>query len=199
MDEFFKYKLSNEYKSRIYKSLTDTFFLDSAIYPGSYIDVLPSLYIPNVTYIDNYNGTNKFFRENMLLTKKYLRENKNYKEPLNLKFVFNDYEENIPDIKKADAVISLFSGLAGQKTKHYLKKDGILFCNDSHGDATLASLDEDYELIAVMNNDGKINSFKLEEYFKAKDNKIDKLTILTTMKPPRYIIEADNYIFRKIK
>lgn len=38
-------------------------------------------------------------------------------------------------------------------------------CNDSHGDATLARFDEDFEFIGVIGKNNKIIDTKLDDYF----------------------------------
>lgn len=39
-------------RKRIYQSLQRAFDIKSALYPGSHIDIAPSLFIPHVTYGD---------------------------------------------------------------------------------------------------------------------------------------------------
>jgi len=60
------------------------------------------------------------------------------------------------EIDPVDLIISQYAGFVGQATKKYLKTGGILLCNDSHGDATLARFDHDFEFIGVMGMDNKI-------------------------------------------
>lgn len=57
-----------------------------------------------------------------------------------------------------DLIISQYAGFVGQATKVYLKKGGILLCNDSHGDATLAYCDSDYEFVGVINLNNMIDT-----------------------------------------
>ncbi len=40
----------------LYKLVANKFKVTRALYPGSHIDISPSLVIPDVTYIDNYKG-----------------------------------------------------------------------------------------------------------------------------------------------
>ncbi len=49
-----------------------------------------------------------------------------------------NYVCSIATIEPVDLIISQYAGFVGQETKRYLKEGGILLCNDSHGDATLA-------------------------------------------------------------
>ena len=74
--------------------------------------------------------------------------------------------------KEFDLVISQYAGFVGQAAKPYLKKGGLLVCNDSHADASMASIDPDFELIAIYRRkaDDKfsISDKNLGEYLKPK-------------------------------
>jgi len=50
-------------RERMYKAVQKKFNIKTALYPGSHIDIAPSLVIPEVTYIDNFKGTVKFFKK----------------------------------------------------------------------------------------------------------------------------------------
>jgi hypothetical protein len=87
--------------------------------------------------------------------------------------------------------------------KKYLKKDGILVCNNSHGDASMASIDHDYELVAVYNrrSDEKfsLSEKNLTEYLIPKQKReITKEYLQKTMKGIGYTKSPSGYIFRKI-
>jgi len=86
--------------------------------------------------------------------------------------------------------------------KRYLKKGGILTCNNSHGDASMASMDVDYELIAVYNRrtDEKfsISSKNLKEYLVPKKKvKVTKESLEKAMKGIQYTKSPSGYTFRK--
>jgi hypothetical protein len=96
-------------------------------------------------------------------------------------------------------IISQFAGFVGQATKEYLKKNGILLANDSHGDATLAYMDDDFDFIGVVLEDDEITKTNLSKYFTFKrKNNIDIDKVIKTMKGPKYQIQAKSYIFRRI-
>jgi hypothetical protein len=191
----------NDYKSKIgdRKSLYDlvakTYHVKRALYPGSHIDISPSFVIPNMIYIDNFKGSIKFFEKNEEIIK-YVDDNKHYQEECKIEFYGNDYRAHL-DIKQVDLIISQYAGFVGQATKKYLKKGGILLANDSHGDATLAHLDEDFELIAIINRKGLLSTVELQKYFKfSRERLIDEVKVRQTMKGPKYQYQAPNYIFR---
>lgn len=185
-------------RKSLYKEVVKEYNIKSAVYPGSHIDIAPSMVIPKVIYIDNFKGAIKFFKE-IDKIEDYINAKKEYSEKCYLSFIAEDYREEI-NIDKVDLIISQFAGFVGQDTKEHLKIGGILLANDSHGDATLAYKDDDFELIAIAKNNHKIVTKDLDKYFKlAKDKVIDTALVKRTMKGLKYTLRADNYIFRKIK
>jgi len=162
IQEYLNYTEKTGMRRNLYKLVQKEFKINSAIYPGSFIDIDPSLFIKDVTYIDNFKNSITFF-DNKELILDYLNRNKEYREPVSLNFIFEDYTK-IKDIHFVELIISQYAGFVGQETKQFLKKGGFLLCNDSHGDATLAHLDKDYKLIASVNNE-IIDYNNLDEYF----------------------------------
>lgn len=180
----------------LYHLIARTFNIQTALYPGSHIDITPSLVIPNVIYIDQFKGAIKFFKH-MDQINAFIDQNKHYQQPCHITFKGEDYTSNL-NINPVDLIISQYAGFVGQATKKYLKKGGILLCNDSHGDATLARCDHDFEFIGVVVNH-KISNEKLDKYFKlSKDRSVNLKQVRETMKGPKYKITATNYVFKKI-
>lgn len=182
----------------LYKAITAKFNIQTALYPGSHIDISPSLVIPHVTYVDNFKGAIKFFKDSENI-KEYVEKNKEYENQAHILFLGQDYTEPLA-IEEVDLIISQYAGFVGQATKQYLKIGGILLCNDSHGDASLAIMDEDFEFIGVVNKGNRIQSTHLEDYFTLpKDRAIDLVLVKEKMKGLKYKQVAENYLFRKIK
>ncbi len=195
LKEFEEYKSKIGDRTTLYGLVAKKYNIKSALYPGSHIDISPSMVILDVTYVDNFKGAIKFFEE-ISEIEKYVNSNKEYKEMCNIDFLGTDYNNEI-SIDKVDMIISQYAGFVGQATKRYLKDDGILLCNDSHGDATLAYLDEDYILVAVIDQHNEISTNQLEKYFVFKNGRqIDKNKVQSTMKGPKYETQANNYIFK---
>ncbi|MCD4715015.1 MAG: hypothetical protein K8R73_17210 [Clostridiales bacterium] len=195
--EYLDYRNKIGNRIELYRVVTKRFETLSALYPGSHIDISPSLVIPKVIYIDNFNGAIKFFK-NIDLIKDYIVENKEYEEQCDIAFIGQDYNKEL-DIEPVDLIISQYAGFVGQATKRYLKAGGILLCNDSHGDATLSYFDDDFEFVGVIVNNRIIDT-NLENYFtmpKSKD--IDLIKVKEKMKGPKYVSSVENYLFRKIK
>lgn len=181
----------------IYTAVQKKYQIQSALYPGSHVDIAPSFCIPHVTYVDNFKGTVNFFKDQEALAC-YVDSKKNYAEACELEFVGADYN-HVSLEPKFDLVISQYAGFVGQATKKYLKEGGLLLCNDSHGDATLAYFDEDFEFVGVVDTSGKISSDHLEAYFQlAKGKMVDYEKVLKTMKGPKYVKVSENYLFRLI-
>jgi len=185
-------------RKELYKVVARNYFIQTAIYPGSHIDITPSLVIPKVTYIDNFKGAIKFFK-NMEIIEKYIEQNKDYPDLCKIEFIGQDYTQPL-EIKPVDLIISQYAGFVGKETKKYLKIGGILLCNDSHGDATLAKFDDDFDFLGIVDNKNKIQSNNLEAYFKLPNEKaVDIKTVKEKMKGLKYTLAAENYLFRKIK
>lgn len=196
IQEFITYRQSIGDRKQLYQCVTELFKVQIALYPGSHIDIMPSFVIPKAIYVDSYKGTNQFF-ESMDSIRQYVHLNKVYKENAEIVFIAGDYNI-LHDIEQVDLIISQFAGFVGQATKAHLKDGGILLCNDSHGDATLAYCDSDFEFIGVVNIQNMVEIENLEQYFKfARSRDIDVDKVRSTMKGPNYKYKAGNYIFRK--
>lgn len=184
-------------RKRVYKSIANTFDVKRALYPGSHVDVAPSLVIPHVIYIDSFRGTIRFFKH-LETVQELMDRRKEYDEPCTIEFFGQDYTQPL-DIEPVDLIISQYAGFVGQETKHFLKQGGILLCNDSHGDATLARFDETFELIGVMGSTNELIQTGLDEYFRLPKGKdVDVAEVKKMMKGPQYTKRAENYVFQKV-
>ncbi|MCM3281746.1 hypothetical protein M3591_14730 [Exiguobacterium sp. MER 193] len=95
-------------------------------------------------------------------------------------------------------IISQYAGFVGQTTKYYLKPGGILLCNDSHGDATLAQFDKTFELIGVMGSTNELMQTGLYEYFQLPKGKdVNVAEVKKTMRGSMYTKSVENYVFQK--
>jgi len=97
-------------------------------------------------------------------------------------------------------MFSFYSGFISQSCKKYLKDGGILICNNSHGDASIAYSDTDYALVSVIKRN--VDNFRkteknLSEYFKKKDgNPIDKDKVIKRMVGENFTKKGYAYVFR---
>ncbi|MBV1758521.1 MAG: hypothetical protein KMY55_11855 [Dethiosulfatibacter sp.] len=198
IEEYYEYRDKIGNRTKLYRVVAKRYAVASALYPGSHIDIAPSLVIPKVVYVDNFKGAINFFK-NMEMIKEYLTENKEYEKPCDIVFMGQDYTEEL-DAEPVDLIISQYAGFVGQAAKKYLNTGGILLCNDSHGDATLARCDDDFEFIGVIGKNSRIIDTKLDDYFVLPRSKnVDLVKVKEKMKGPKYKLTAENYLFRKVR
>lgn len=197
-----KYHTRKEYTSiGLFREIKKKFDPQKVLYPGSYVHITPSLIFSDVTYVDSFKNTDKFYKS--LEVRKYIDKNKEYKDEPKFFFYHQNYAKPLPlKLRSFDLVISQFAGFVGQDVKKYLRKGGILVCNDSHGDASMAFLDKDYELIAVYERKSDdrfvISDKDLGECFIPKRKiKITKTLINESMKGMAYTRSPSGYIFKK--
>lgn len=197
-----KYYVDKDYTSiGLFHVLIKEFEIRKVFYPGSYVHITPSLIFPDVVYADSYRNAYQFFEDKSVA--EFIRQNKEYVEKSSFRFYHQDYNKPFDDLNNDfDLVISQYAGFVGQAVKPYLKQSGLLVCNNSHGDASMAAIDPDYKLIAVYRRytDDKfsISGKNLDEYFiPKKGNPPTKEELLKTMKGVAYTKSPSGYIFRK--
>ena len=197
-----KYHSKKEYTSiGLFREIKKIFNPKRILYPGCYVHITPSLIFPDVVYVDSFRNTQEFYES--FEVREFIEKNKEYSERAKLRFYHQDYNKDIPeDLKSFDVVISQYGWFVGKAVKKYLGKEGILVCNNSHGDASMASMDPEYELIAIYNrrSDEKfsISSKNLQEYMIPKKKiKATRESIEKTMKGIPYTKSPSGYIFRK--
>lgn len=183
--------------------VTKKYSIEKAIYPGSYVHITPSLIIPEVLYVDTDKKAKKFF-SSIDVIKQYIKINKKHSKETTIAYQGMDFNKHIEcEDNYFDLMISLYAGFISQACKRYLKREGMLLANDSHGDATLAYVDEDYEFVGiVVYRNGKyiVDCTKNDRYFKMKKNKpIDMDRVYEKMAGPKYAYQTEYYLFRKIK
>jgi len=186
-------------RRNLFRTITELYNPQKGIYPGSFVHITPSFYLKEMTYIDSDRRMAKFFQDENVHS--YIRHNKVYSENPIVRAFQSDFSSDL-DIEKDffDIMFSFYAGFISQTCKKYLKNKGLLLCNNSHGDGSIAYTDDEYELAAVILRDGEnfsITTENLEEYFIKKDgSSIDKWSVLNRMKGEKYIREGYAYLFR---
>jgi len=186
----------------LFQIISDKFDIQCVLYPGSFVHVTPSFVFPHVVYVDSDKQAKKFFNDPEV--QRFIDERKGFPQEAQIIFHAADYRKGFDEQEEGfDLLISQYAGFVGQDCKRYLKRGGLLLANNSHGDAGLAALDEDYELIAVFFlRDGKyqISEANLDAYFipKAKIS-VTKKYLLELQKGIGYQKSASAYLFRKVK
>jgi hypothetical protein len=168
LEAYKKYYIDREYEQvDLFHLLKERFGISNAIYPGSYVQISPSFVFPHVVYIDSDKNAVRLFADESF--KKIVIEHKTYPEDPQIIFHGADYQKLIDAYRsKFDLLISQYAGFISGVCKPYLKPEGYLLVNNSHGDAGMASLDEDYKLIAAVHRSkGKhrLSTASLESYF----------------------------------
>ena len=162
-----KYYTDRDYEQvDLFRLLRNKFAISKAIYPGSYIHVSPSFVFENVVYIDSDKNAIQFFQSNELIN--LARKRKEYDESPKIEFYGINYEDLIEEFhSQFDLLISQYAGFISLACKDYLRIGGYLLVNNSHGDAGLASIDKDYQLISTVHKArGKyrLSQTSLEKY-----------------------------------
>lgn len=197
-----KYFVENQSeRPELFRAIRDRYAVTSAIYPGSFLHITPSMIYPHTVYVDNDRRVQAFFDDPEVL--EWVQAHKEYDDEPSVQGFQQNYAKPLPvDVGTFDLLISQYAGFVSQQCKQYLKPGRILLVNNSHADAGLAFLDPDYELVAVVNHtNGKwsLGETKLEEYFVPKKAPHpSQAQLLETMRGVGYTKTASNYVFRRI-
>jgi hypothetical protein len=193
---------NNFERADLFESLRSRFNIHSALYPGSFVHVTPSFFFPEVVYVDNDLRAKKFFEQRSSVAE-LISKKKAYDTDTVLHFISSDYSKPL-ELKEQsfDLLISQYAGFVSQECKKYLKIGGILLANNSHGDAGMAFIDDDYELIAavyVKSGRYHITDKNLESYFFPKKQiPVTKEYLEELGKGIGYTKTANSYLFRRI-
>jgi hypothetical protein len=185
----------------LFKAIKSKYGCKSALYPGSFIHITPSFIFPHVIYVDTDSQAKKFFKD-IGQVKKIIQSRKLYDQESNVDFFSQSYAKSldIPE-ESIDLLISQYAGFISLHCKKYLKHGGILLVNNSHGDASMARLDDDYNFVAVVKKQGdnyRISGKDLDSYFiPKKPVNITRSYLEKIQKGIGYTRPASSYIFRK--
>ena len=199
--QYKEYMVKSGDRYNLFKLLKDNFSIKTATYPGSYIDITPSFFFPVTYYIDTDRKAKQFFSNNKQIVD-YILKNKTYDEDITLKYFPEDYRKDFDEIiNSSDLLISLYAGFISKYCKNLLKKNGLLLANNSHGDASMAYLDEDFDFCGVIdyrNDKYYLHMDKLDEYFIPKKNiTVTKELLEKTNRGIGYTKSASFYLFKK--
>ncbi|MFC1968069.1 hypothetical protein ACFLVX_01595 [Chloroflexota bacterium] len=196
-----KYYLDNNNENiGQFSILAEKFNVKTALYPGSFVHIAPSFVFPEVTYIDTDKRAKAFFSDPQV--GEYIRKQKLYSADFNVNFIPEDYRKsdlNITD--QFDVLISQYAGFISKYCTRYLKVSGFLLVNNSHGDASMASIDKRYNLVGIFNRRGQKYMYSdknLDSYFiPKKDLEITEEYLESLGRGIGYTLSATSYLFRK--
>ncbi|MBN1667320.1 MAG: hypothetical protein JW862_09525 [Anaerolineales bacterium] len=196
------YYIDRDYEQvDLFRLVNNSYDIGKVIYPGSYIHIAPSFIYSDVVYIDSDTKAKKYFHSNELNF--LVNERKEYIEDPKITFLGVSYETPLKEFHASfDLMISQYAGFISYTCKDYLRIGGYLLVNNSHGDAGLAAIDEDYQLISIVQKTrGKyrLSSTLLEKYFIPKQNILYTKDLLIKIgKGVGYTKTAPLYVFKRI-
>ena len=197
-----KFYIDRDYEQvDLFRLLKQSFGIRRAIYPGSYIQISPSFIFPEAVYIDADKKAIKCFQSGQLL--EIIYDRKEYPEDPIVTFHGADYKELIPAYQaRFDLLISQYAGFISEACKPYLRPGGYLLVNNSHGDAGMASIDPDFQLIATVHKRSgsyRLSDTALNDYFiPKKDIRVTKELLHERKRGIRYTKTAALYLFQEV-
>jgi len=124
------------------------------LYPGSYVDIAPSVWFDDVTYVDTDKRAAKFFDHAVAVLQLIDTKRRTVDMPTEtatITFHHLDYRTPLPATDESfDLLVSLYAGFVCEHCTDHLRVGGTLLVNPSHGDAAMASIDARYELTGVI-------------------------------------------------
>lgn len=158
-------------RSGLFAAIAETWSVECALYPGSYLDLSPSIAIPRATYVDTDARAARYFAD----PERVRGELAGRARPgaaAEVTFLRSDYTKPL-DVAdgSVDLLISLFAGPVWDHCRRYLRRGGGLLANTSHGDASLAALDPSLRLVGVVHHrDGRyrVTTDRLEDHLLPK-------------------------------
>jgi len=193
---------ARQLRAELFKVVAQRLQVQRALYAGSWIHVAPSLFVPEVVYVDSDRRCPAFFADEQI--RSYIEQHRQYSEPASFRFHHADYTNPLGEQAASfDLLISQFAGFISPACRKYLRIGGHLLANDSHGDAGVAHLDPRYELIAGVHRQDdtfEISTHDLSSYFvpkRASDpREVEGLRALG--RGLKYTNSADHYLFCRV-
>ena len=138
----------------LFGAVADAIDAEDVLYPGSYVDLTPSLIWPSVTYVDIDRRANQFFGDEAGV-QELLIESGVERDLHEVRFVHSDYSHDLAlEEQSFDLLVSLYGGFISEHCTEYLRIGGFLMVNPSHGDAAMASIDPRYRLCGAIDSIG---------------------------------------------
>lgn len=151
----------------------------SVLYAGSYVDIAPSVWFDNVTYVDVDRRAARWFGEHQqvseLIATKRTAAGVVSTTDVAFRFHHLDYQNDLPVADGSiDLLVSLYAGFISEHCSRYLRPGGLLLVNSSHGDADMAALSPANQLVGVLiSAEGhyRLSTTNLEQYLIPKRGK----------------------------
>ena len=184
----------------LFELLAKRYGIKRAVYAGSYVHITPSFAFPAVTYVDSDRRARTFFADPAI--KQYIDGRKRYAEDTLVTYYAANYQTDFGAREQHfDLLISQYAGFVSQACKHYLKVGGLLVANNSHGNAGLASIDEDYLFVAAIHKSStgyRLVESDLDAYFRPKTpTEVTRELLERLGRGIGYTRTADDYVFQR--
>lgn len=162
---------------RLFEAVGGVVDPESVLYAGSYVDIAPSVVFDDVEYVDIDKRAARFFEQEDDVRDLIARKREAFgnrvptRDDFRFRFQHRSYEEPLDIDGSVQLLVSLYAGFISEHCTRYLAPGGWLLANDSHGDASMASLDSDYDLVAVVDSTGggyRLNADDRESYLVPK-------------------------------
>jgi len=202
-DLYEKYYAGKKARRELFDALAAWRSWERVLYPGSFIHVTASFVFPSVVYVDNNCKAKHFFsRVESVLS--FVERYRVYPNVPEIGFHGVSYEAEFEEPENSfDLLISLYAGFISKPCKRYLKVGGVLAVNNSHGDAGLASINPDYQLIGVVRGRGHrfcVMEGRLDDYFKPKkETRVTEELLRNLGHGIAYTKTAPAFLFRRVR
>lgn len=200
------YDIHPDDRIRLFGALTDVVpHGGRVLYPGSYIDIAPSVWFDDVTYVDTDKRAAKFFDHGDAvaeLVDSKRRSVERHTGTATIVFHHLDYRTPLPEPDESfDLLVSLYAGFVSEHCTNHLEIGGTLLVNPSHGDVAMASIDPRYELTGVItssNGTYRVRADALDTYLiPEKDQTITIDSLHDSGRSVGYTRSAYAYLFTR--
>ena len=138
-------------RTPLFAAVAERFTISLVLYPGCGLDISASFVFPSVTYVDTDKRAAKFFADRTEV-ERLIERRKRYQGEFDYAFHHVDYNDGLPETDESfELLVSLSGGFVSSACKRYLRSGGWLLATDDQGDASMAMLDPEFALVAVVN------------------------------------------------
>jgi hypothetical protein len=174
--------------------------IETALYPGCFIHVTPSAYIPHVVYVDRNETARAFFADEAAV-RQIAGIGKRYRRPSYVRYIHQDFTAALPVPEASfDLLLALYAGGISRACARYLREGGLLLTNSHQADAEDALAMPDLTLVAVAHERRGEVSFTdrdLDGYLTRKRRAARQRARQATGRP-EYERHAGYYAFRRV-
>jgi len=169
-------------RRRLFCAVAEGVDASTILYPGSFIDIAASFAFADVTYVDSNLRAEKFFADRAGIDEIIATHRHDDAGEHSFRFLPADYRGELGfGDETFDLLVSLYAGFVSLYCTRYLRIGGMLLVNPSHGDASMAAIDDRYRLGAVVTSRSgryRVDRTGLDQYLipkKEQDVTADRL------------------------